>query len=41
MSARTGFERVSEEDTKVSYWKKSGNYLRIECGDKHYVALRR
>jgi hypothetical protein len=41
ISSRMGFERVTEADTKVNYWKKTGNYLRVECGEKHYVALRR
>ena len=41
MSTRSGFERATDEANKASYWQKSGQYYRIVCGEKHYVALRR
>ena len=41
MSTRSGFERKTDEATKVQYWERAGNFLKIECGENHYVGIRR
>jgi len=41
MSTRSGFERQTDEETRVQYWVRKGNFLKIECGENHYVAIRR
>jgi hypothetical protein len=41
MSSRSGFERKTDADTKVQYWERAGNFIKIECGENHYVGIRR
>lgn len=41
MTTRTGFERKTEEKTRVQYWHRAGSFLKVVCGENHYAGIHR
>lgn len=41
LSTRYGFERKTDEASRVQYWYRGGRYLKVVCGETHYVAIKR
>ena len=41
ITTKYGFERKTDDGNRVQYWYRAGKYLKVVCGESHYVAIKR